>query len=194
MFAAAVALWTAPAAFAQDINHGEIGAFGEYFRFTPPGSTSGHTNFGGLGGRLSVNASTSWQLEAEASYDFKQVATETFTSTTGVVSTVPSNVRILHALFGPKVQTGGGPVRLFATLKGGLVDYRFDTRPAGLTTFTSSFDSLRSSNVNGVLYPGAGLEAYLWIFGLRTDVGDEMYFRNGAHHNLRITFGPHIRF
>jgi hypothetical protein len=26
------------------------------------------------------------------------------------------------------------------------------------------------------------------------DVGDEIYFQNGAHNNLRITFGPSIRF
>src|SRR4051812_117087 len=205
MFAAAVALWTAPAAFAQDINHGEVGVFGEYYRFTPPGTASatipttattpsGHTNFAGVGGRLSFNASRSWQLEGEASYDFRQVGTETFTSTAGAATIAPSSLRVLHALFGPKIQTGGGPVRLFGTVKGGIVDFRFDPTPAGTSALRSSLSGLRAANVNGVFYPGGGLEAYWWIFGWRTDIGDEMYFKNGAHHNLRITFGPHIRF
>ena len=30
--------------------------------------------------------------------------------------------------------------------------------------------------------------------GLRLDVGDEMYFNNGTHHNLKVMFGPYIRF
>jgi len=196
MFAAAVALWTAPAAFAQDINHGEVGVFGEYYRFSPAGSVT-HTNFAGVGGRLSVNVATSWQLEAETSYDFRQVASSGLTAGTpgiGSVAVGNTGLRVLHALFGPKVQTGGGPVRLFGTVKGGLVNFRSSTAPATVGAITTSLTSLNSSNVNGVLYPGGGVEAYLWIFGWRTDVGDEIFFSNGAHHNLRITFGPHIRF
>jgi len=206
MFAAAVALWTAPAAFAQDINHGEVGVFGEYYRFSPPGvptstipttatTASGHTNFAGVGGRLSINVSRSWQLEAESSYDFSQVAGSVSTSATaGTAAITNSNMRVLHALFGPKIQTGGGPVRLFGTVKGGIVDFRFDPTTPGASAVTNALSGLRASNVNGVLYPGGGLEAYWWIFGWRTDIGDEIYFSGGAHHNLRITFGPHIRF
>jgi hypothetical protein len=29
---------------------------------------------------------------------------------------------------------------------------------------------------------------------LRLDVGDEMYFNDNTHHNLKATFGPIIRF
>jgi hypothetical protein len=29
---------------------------------------------------------------------------------------------------------------------------------------------------------------------LRFDVGDQIYFLNGAQNNLRMTFGPHFRF
>jgi hypothetical protein len=29
---------------------------------------------------------------------------------------------------------------------------------------------------------------------LRLDVGDEMYFNHGAHHNLKVMFGPYLRF
>jgi hypothetical protein len=38
------------------------------------------------------------------------------------------------------------------------------------------------------------VEAYIGPVGLRLDVGDEMYFAGGTHHNLRISFGPQIRF
>jgi hypothetical protein len=30
--------------------------------------------------------------------------------------------------------------------------------------------------------------------GIRFDIGDEMYFNSGTHNNLRIAFGPYIRF
>jgi hypothetical protein len=48
--------------------------------------------------------------------------------------------------------------------------------------------------VNAVLYPGGGLEGFLGPLGLRFDVGDEIYFNGGAHHALRVAFGPVIRF
>jgi len=44
------------------------------------------------------------------------------------------------------------------------------------------------------LYPGVGLEGFWGPFGLRFDVGDQIYFLNGAQNNLRMTFGPHFRF
>ncbi len=30
--------------------------------------------------------------------------------------------------------------------------------------------------------------------GLRLDMGDEMYFNSGTHHNLRVAFGPFLTF
>ncbi len=74
------------------------------------------------------------------------------------------------------------------------MDFRLDPRPATVGTFTSSVTDLRARNVNGVLYPGGGLDAHLGPIGLRLDVGDEIYFNSGAHHNLRVAFGPMIRF
>jgi hypothetical protein len=126
-------------------------------------------------------------------YDFNQVFTERFTSGTGVVTSQRSNLKVLHGLFGPKLQTTG-PVRLFVTAKGGFVNFKFDPRPGTFTSFTSSVNGLRTNDVSGVFYPGAGAEAYLGPIGLRLDVGDEMIFNNGAHHNWKVTFGPHIRF
>jgi hypothetical protein len=70
----------------------------------------------------------------------------------------------------------------------------FDQRPATFGTFTSSVDDLRAHNVSGVIYPGVGAEAFWGPIGLRLDVGDEIYFRDGTHNNLRIAFGPSLRF
>jgi hypothetical protein len=41
---------------------------------------------------------------------------------------------------------------------------------------------------------GAGMEASLGSVGLRFELGDEIYFNNGEHNNLRVTFGPILRF
>src|SRR5579863_6766682 len=89
----------APVAQAQD--HAEVGAFVDYFKL---GETS--TNFVGLGGRAAVNVAHHVQLEAEMSYDFNRVFTEGFTDTSGgAVTSVNSDIRVLHGLFGPKLQT-----------------------------------------------------------------------------------------
>jgi len=182
----------APAASAQssdDKNHGNFGVYFDYTRLK-----FAKTNFFGVGARLGVNVHPHIVLEGEMAYDFNQVFTEGFTdATTGSVTLQRSNVRVLHGLFGPKIQSHG-PVRVFLTVKGGFVNFRFDDRPATFSTFTSSVDSLRTSNVRAVLYPGGGFEGFLGPIGLRLDVGDEIYFLNGAHHGLRIAFGPHIRF
>ena len=184
---ALAAIGLVPSARAQ--NHAEAGAFVDYFRL---GQTD--TNFVGLGGRFGVNLVKYVQIEAEMSYDFNQVFTENFTNTgTGIVTSQQSNIRVLHGLIGPKVQTGG-PVKLFATLKGGAVDFRFDPSPVSFADFTSSVNALRVNNVSGALYPGGGVEAFLGPIGFRAEVGDEIFFNGGAHHNLKISFGPTIRF
>jgi hypothetical protein len=180
-------LGVAPVAHAQ--NHAEVGAFAEYFKLGETGS-----NFVGLGGRAAFNVVKNVQMEAEMSYDFNQVFTEGFTDTTGgLVTTQSSNIRVLHGLFGPKIQTSG-PVRVFVTLKGGFANFRFDPAPPGFSTFTSSVNNLRTNNVDATLYPGGGVEAFLGPIGLRLEVGDEVIFVNGAHHNWRVSFGPQFRF
>lgn len=177
-----------PIASAQE--HGQVGIYADYLRL---GRTD--TNNVGLGGRLAVNANRYFQLEGELSYDFGQAFTEGFTDTsTGSVSLSRSHVRILHGMFGPTFQTGRGPIRLFVTAKGGFMNFRFDNRPATFGTFFSSVDSLRAHNVSAVFYPGGGAEAHIGPVGVRLDIGDEMYFADGARHNLRIAFGPMIRF
>lgn len=175
------------AALAQD--HGQVGIFVNYFR---EGRTE--THFIGLGGRLGFNVHENVQFEGEIAYDFQRAFTEGFTDTSdGSVTLQRTDLRVLHGMFGPKFQTGGA-ARAFFTVKAGFVHFRFDDRPATFATFTSTVEDLRANNTSFVLYPGAGLEAFWGPFGMRFDIGDEIYFRSGARHNLRITFGPHLRF
>jgi hypothetical protein len=186
----ALAFLAAPSAFAQEApNHVELGVFAHYFRFTPTNS-----NFAGVGGRFGLNVTRDLQLEAEVSYDFNRVFTESFSNTSGAFFYSRSDIRVLHGLFGPKLQTGSGPVRLFGTLKGGFINFSFSPAPGVAPGFTSSVESLRDNNVSGVFYPGGGAEAFFGPVGLRLDVGDEIYFNSGAHNNLVIAFGPTIRF
>jgi hypothetical protein len=189
-----------PTVRAQDReNHVEIGIFGDYFRLGetrgPSLSGTGATSFGGVGARLSINVSRRWQIEPEMNYDFAESFSEGFTGPSGtVVGFSTSRLRILHGMIGPKFQTGGGAFRAFVTVKGGGDDFMFSSAPVTFSTFASSVSGLRTSNVVGVVYPGGGIEAYLGPIGLRIDVGDEIYFQSGAHNNLRVTFGPSIRF
>jgi hypothetical protein len=176
-----------PTMHAQDLNHVEVGVFAEMFRLH-----EADTNFGGLGARLAVNPSKYLGLEAEMSYDFNRGVNETFRN--GNTTTIRrSDFRVLHGLFGPKIQMGG-PVKLFATVKGGFINFGFNPGPGNFSNFTGAFDNFASDNTHFALYPGGGAEAFLGPIGLRVDVGDEIFFANGARHNLRITFGPTFRF
>jgi hypothetical protein len=173
-----------------DLDHGQFGVFADYFRFS---QTS--TNFAGVGARLGLNANRYLSFEAEAAYDFDQAFTENFTNNgTGTVTVNRSDLRILHGLFGPVLSTGHGPIRAFVTVKGGGIDFNLDNSPATFGTFASSVSNIRGSNVDALLYPGGGIEAHIGPLGLRLDAGDEIYFASGAHHNLRLTFGPIFRF
>ena len=95
--------------FAQALrgDHVEVGAFVDYFRVD---RTDPSLNYAGLGGRLAFNLRPSVQLEAEMAYDFDRSYNNPFDDGT----IVRSQTHILHGLFGPKFQTGSGPVRLFA--------------------------------------------------------------------------------
>lgn len=180
--------WLAPAALAQD--HIEFSVYADYFRL----SQTNNTNMAGLGSRLSVGITPCLQLGGEMNYDFEQAFTEGFTNTeTGSISLQRTNIRLLHGLFGPELHTRG-PIQAFVTVKGGFMNFHLDPRPATFSTFASTVDNLRAQDVSGVLYPGGGLEGHIGPLGLRLDVGDEMYFNNGMHHNLRVAFGPVIRF
>jgi hypothetical protein len=185
LFATIATIIFVPIARAQD--HVEVGAFVDYFRLQQT-----KTNFVGLGGRAAFNIVAPVQFEAEMAYDFSRSFTETFSN--GITSSVQnSKIKVLHGLFGPKLQTPG-PVRVFVTAKGGFVNFRFDTSANSFSGFTSSLQNLRDDNVSGVFYPGGGVEAFLGPFGLRLEAGDEMIFANGVRHNWKVTLGPQIRF
>lgn len=185
------AMLLVPGAFAQDIpDHINIGVFGNYVRLN-----DGDLNLGGIGARLSFNVLPVVQFEVESSYNFDQALVRGFRNTpSGTVSVGRTDVRLLDGLFGPKLATNRGPVRLFVTAKGGFMNFNISNSPATFGTVGNAFANLSGSNVYGVFYPGGGAEAFWGPIGLRFDIGDEIYFNNGGHNNLRLSFGPTIRF
>jgi hypothetical protein len=46
----------------------------------------------------------------------------------------------------------------------------------------------------GRFAPLASAQGGVQEHGLRLDIGDEIYFNHGTHNNLRVAFGPVIRF
>jgi len=180
----------ASAAYAQDTyNHAEIGAFVNYTRL----NAANNTNFYGAGGRIGLNVSSSVQLEAEGAYDFSRDVSFAVSAgpggSSGSGSVVTSGLRMAHFLAGPKFQFGGSsPIRVFVTVKGGLIDF------SSIKSFPGQINTIPSGSTDGVLYPAAGVEFFAGWFGLRFEAGDEIYFDNGANNNLRVTAGPSIRF
>ena len=61
-------------------------------------------------------------------------------------------------------------------------------------TVGHGFANLNGSNVFGVFYPEEARKPFGGPIGVRFDVGDEIYFQSGGHNNLRLSFGPTIRF
>jgi len=182
-------LAAAPRVMAQDdYDHAEVGVFADYTRF---GLTDPHINLIGLGGRAAFNIRPSVQLEAEMAYDFKRDFTNTFEN--GVTTVfVTSKFRTLHGFFGPKFQTGSGPIRVFVSGKVGFDNFSVDTQLPG-AGFVSSV-GLTNGRTDFALYPSGGIELFGGPIGLRAEIGDDVYFDNGAHNNLRVTLGPQFRF
>lgn len=183
--------FAAPMLVAQEndhMDHVEIGAFVNYYRLSDPGPTR---NFLGLGGRAAFGIRPSIQLEAEMAYDFKRNYTNTFSD--GITSVnVTSQLRTLHGFFGPKFQTGSGPIRLFVTGKVGFDNFSVTgaSAPAGFTNAVG----LGTGATYFALYPGGGIEAFAGPIGVRLEAGDDIFFNGGAHNNLRVSVGPQFRF
>jgi hypothetical protein len=134
------------------------------------------------------------KLEGEMAYDFNQGFGEVTTGTGGTIVVQNANIHVLHGLFGPKVEFGHGLIRPFVVVKGGFDKFFVNSCPTSFSCVASQIADLRASSVNGAFYPGGGLEGHLGPVGLRLEAGDEMYFNHGTHHNLRMAFGPYIRF
>src|SRR3954451_7977167 len=169
-------------------HHGEFGVQANYLRL----AAANDLNTLGVGANVDFNLRRHFQLEAQMAYNFERNTTSA-TTTGGFTSFNRTGLRSLTGLFGPKITSGTGAWRVFGTLQGGFIN--FNTSNKGVASgFVGSVSSVTSGDTMGVFYPGVGVEAFAGPIGLRLDVGDEMYFNNGAHNNLRVAVGPQIRF
>jgi hypothetical protein len=170
-------------------DHIEAGVFADYFRMSQTSN-----NYLGIGARAGLSLFPHVKLEGEMAYDFNQGFGEVTTGTGGTIVVQNANIHVLHGLFGPKVEFGHGLIRPFVVVKGGFDKFFVNSCPTSFSCVASQIADLRASSVNGAFYPGGGLEGHLGPVGLRLEAGDEMYFNHGTHHNLRMAFGPYIRF
>jgi hypothetical protein len=162
--------------------------FANYLRL----ATANDLNTVGVGANLDFNMNRHVQWEAQMAYNFERNTT-TATDTGGFTSFNRIGLRSLTGLFGPKIISGTGAWRVFGTLQGGFINFNSSNK-GPVSGFVGSVGSVTGGDTHGVFYPGAGVEAFAGPIGLRVDVGDEMYFNDGAHNNLRVTAGPQFRF
>lgn len=186
----AMVILVAPALFAQE-ERGEVSVFADYVRL---GHTN-NTNFWGPGASLGFNLNNYVQLEAAMAYDPEKTFTQTSSTGIGTTTTTTTNqigLRLWHGEFGPKFQTGFHGAKLYVVAKGGFINFSVSNAGIG-TGFSNAVDTFNSNSTHAVFYPGVGVELGK-RFGIRAEVGDLMYFNNGANHNLRISVGPKISF
>jgi len=155
-----------------------------------------NTNNFGLGARFGYRVHPNVMLEGELAYDYGINFDEAYRNiSTGSISAIEhTSIGVTHGLFGPMLQRSQGHFHPYATLKAGFIDFRLSTSLLPYSDIASAVFGLHTSNLNAALYPAAGIAATLGPVGLRFEAGDEMYFNSGTHHNLRITFGPILRF
>jgi hypothetical protein len=176
------------ASFAQKI---EAGIFLDYL-----GISQTSTNNFGLGARFGYGVHHNVLLEGELAYDYGINFDEAYRNiVNGSIAAIErTSIGVTQGLIGPKLQPSGGGFRPYVTLKAGFVDFRLSPSLLPYSDVASAVFGLRTSNLNAAIYPAGGLEATLGPVGLRLEAGDEIYFNRGAHNNLRITFGPILRF
>ncbi len=169
----------------------EAGVFLDYLSISQTGS-----NDFGIGARFGYRVHHNVMLEGELAYDYGVNFDEVYrdVANENIAAIEHTSIGVTQGLIGPKLQPSGGGFRPFVTLKGGLLESRLSPSLLPQSTIVSSVFGLRTSNWNAAIYPAAGIEAAIGPLGLRFEVGDEVYFNNGAHNNLRITFGPILRF
>jgi len=178
-----------PGASAQDDkNHGNIGLYFDYTRL----SSTNNLNMFGVGGRVGFNIVKHVVLEGEMAYDFERDFTSGI-STSGITNASRSRLRLLHGLFGPKIQTTG-PVRIFVTAKGGFVNFGVGG-PVTIGTINNQFNGIVDGDTDAAFYPAGGIELNVGWLGIRGEVGDEIiFFPDKSRNNFRATIGPQIRF
>ena len=175
---------------AQEDTHFEAGAFADYFRSSITG-----TNQFGIGGRAGLQFTPRLMVEGDLAFDFNRGFNNGFTETTGgSESYITSGVKTFQGFFGPKYTLLHGPIQPFVEVKGGFIDFKLNNL-SGFTAVSNQFQNLQNSNVNFAILYGGGLQAKVaGPVGVRFDIGDEVYFNNGGHQGLRVTFGPIVRF
>ena len=169
----------------------ELGVFVDYL-----GISQTSTDNYGLGGRFGYRIHNHVMLEGELAYGYGINFNEAFRNIVNgdIVAIERTSIGVTDGLFGPMFQPAKRWFRPFATMKAGFTDFRLSPSLLPQSNIVSSILGLRTSNMNAAIYPGGGVEASIGPVGVRFEVGDEIYFNNGAHNNLRITFGPIIRF
>ena len=169
----------------------ELGIFIDYLNIS---QTS--TNNFGIGARFGYRVHRDVLLEGEFAYDYGINFDEAYRNiANGNITAIErTSIGVTLGLIGPKLQPSGGGLRPYVTLKGGFVDFRLSPSLLPYSDVASTVFGLRTSSLNAAIYPAAGIEATLGPVGLRLEAGDEIYFNSGAHDNLRITFGPILRF
>jgi hypothetical protein len=178
-----------PRLFAQE--RVEAGIFLDYLSISQT-----NTNNFGVGARFGYRIHRKVMMEGELAYDYGINFAEAYRNITNgnITAIARTSIGVTHGLFGPTLKPAKGRFRPFITLKGGFIDFRLSPSLLPLTTFESTLLGIRTSSLNPAIYPGAGVEASLGPLGLRFELGDAIYFNNGAHNNLRITLGPILRF
>jgi len=169
----------------------EVGIFLDYLSISQT-----NTNNFGVGGRFGYRIHRNLMMEGELAYGYGINFEEAYRDVVNgnIAAVERTSIGVTHGLFGPSLQPAKGGFRPFATLKGGFTDFRLSPSLLPLNNVVSTILGIRSSNVNMAIYPGGGVEASVGPVGLRLELGDEIYFNQGAHNNLRITFGPTLRF
>jgi len=154
------------------------------------------TNNFGVGGRFGYRIHRKVMVEGELAYDYGVNFREAYRNiTNGDITAIErTSIGVTHGLLGPTLQPANGRFRPFVTLKGGFIDFRLSPSLLSLGSVESSLLGIRTSSLSPAMYPGAGVEASLGPVGLRFELGDDIYFNSGAHNNLRLTFGPILRF
>jgi hypothetical protein len=174
----------APALFAQSSDRGAVGVYGDYFRYGVPGGTA---NLYGLGGNIMFNASHNVQVAGEISYDFEQGYNFTSLTNPGLRTV---STRLVHGLVGPELKPmSWHGFRPFVTVKGGFLNFDTVSTTEGIT---SGFGL--GSSTHFALFPGGGVEAFAGHVGVRVELGDFIYWNNGAFNNFRLAVGPQFRF
>ena len=160
------------------------------------GVSQTNTSNVGIGGRFGYRIHPRVLLEGEFTYSYGVNFDEVYRDIANgdVKAIARTSIGVSDGLFGPMLQPARGHLRPFVTLKGGFVDFRLTPSLLPYSGVVSAILGLRTSSVSPSLYPAGGAEATLGPIGLRLECGDAMYFNNGTHNNLLITFGPTLRF